>query len=419
MVTHDRYFLERVCNGIFELDGGKLYKYRGNYSEYLRQKELRFEIFEKSVVRAQTIVKKELKWISRQPKARGSKSKLRKEEFHKLKEHAETKLQERMVQFEVEGRRIGKKILNLHGISKSFGGTKLIENFEYKFKRGDRVGIVGKNGSGKTTFLNIITGNLEPDSGSVEKGQTIVFGYYNQNGIEFNEEKKVIEAVKEVAEVIEFKNGNFVTASQMLERFLFPASTHYVKIKKLSGGEKRRLYLLTILMQNPNFLILDEPTNDLDILTLNILEDFLLEYKGCLLIVSHDRYFIDKLVDHLFIFEGGGKIRDFTGNYSLYQAEKELFPDKIEERTSKKEKVERANPKKRRFGFKEKRRYEELEREIEILETEKKKLHEEINSCGSDYVKLERITSELDEIEKKLDSHMEEFIELMELMEEN
>jgi len=315
MVTHDRYFLERVCNEIIELDQGKLYGYKGNYSYYLEKKEERLAIEQTTLNKAKNLFKKELDWMRRQPKARTTKSKSRIEDFYKIKEKAHQRRQDHKVQLEINMERMGSKILELHNISKAFGEKVVLNKFDYVFKRGERIGIIGKNGSGKSSFLNIITGKLPVDAGKVVIGDTIKFGYYTQKGIQIKSDQKVIEVIKEFGDYIPLTKGRTISAGQLLERFLFDRKKQYDFVEKLSGGEQKRLYLCTVLIQNPNFLILDEPTNDLDILTLNVLESFLLDFPGNLLVVSHDRYFMDKIVDHLFVFDTEGNISGFPGNY--------------------------------------------------------------------------------------------------------
>jgi ATP-binding cassette subfamily F protein uup len=318
MITHDRYFLENICTDILELEDNQLYKHRGNYSKYLENKEIREEHQRVNVEKAQNIFRKELEWMRRQPKARTTKAKSREDNFENVQQAATKKIDDKKVEIEIKMSRMGGKIVELHNISKKYDNKVLLDKFSYKFQRGERVGIVGRNGIGKSTLLNIILGNEKQDEGNIVLGETIVFGYYNQKGMQLKDNKRVIEVIKDIAEYIPVAGGQ-ISASQMLERFLFTPEQQYNYVSTLSGGEKRRLYLLTILMQNPNFLILDEPTNDLDILTLNVLENFLLDYKGCLIIVSHDRYFLDKLTDWLFVFEGNGKIKTFLGNYKEYR----------------------------------------------------------------------------------------------------
>ncbi len=319
MVTHDRYFLERVCNEIIELDNRQLYAYKGNYTYYLEKKDARIEQEDVELHKSKRLFKKELEWMRRQPKARTTKSKSRISDFSEIKERAHKRRNDHEVQLEINMDRMGNKILELHKISKSYPGKTILDKFDYNFQRGDRLGIIGKNGTGKSTFLNLITGNDKPDAGKIVTGDTLKFGYYTQDGIQIKEGQKVIDVIREFGDFIPLKKGRQISAQQLLERFLFDRKKQYDFVAKLSGGERKRLYLCTVLIQNPNFLILDEPTNDLDIVTLNILENFLLDFPGCLIAVSHDRYFMDKIVDHLFIFKGEGEILDFPGNYSDYR----------------------------------------------------------------------------------------------------
>jgi len=319
MVTHDRYFLERVCTEIVELDEGSLYSYKGNYAYYLEHKETRLNAESTELGKAKMLYKKELDWMRRQPKARTTKSKSRIDDFHEIKERAHKRRNDHEVQLELNMERLGSKILEFHKVHKSLGEVLILNGFEYVFKKGERIGIIGKNGTGKTSFLNLLTGAMQPDAGKIVVGETVKFGYYTQKGITIKEGQKVIDVIKEFGEYIPLKKGRVISASQLLERFLFDPKKQYDFVEKLSGGERKRLYLCTVLIQNPNFLILDEPTNDLDVVTLNVLENFLLDFPGCLLVVSHDRYFMDKIVDHLFVFQGKGVIQDFPGNYSDYR----------------------------------------------------------------------------------------------------
>ncbi|MBW8331671.1 MAG: ABC-F family ATP-binding cassette domain-containing protein [Prolixibacteraceae bacterium] len=382
MVTHDRYFLDRVCNEILEMEGNTIYRHRGNYSYFLEKRQERMEATAAGVDKARNLLRTELEWSRRMPQARGTKSKYRMERVDDLKIKASQNLNENNIELSMNSSRIGNKILDLENVSKSYDDLCLIKDFSYKFQRFEKVGIAGKNGTGKSTFLNIVTGNLQPDSGKIEIGQTIRFGYYQQTGIEFNPGDKVIDCVQKIAEVINFEDGRKLTASQLLTTFLFPPDTQYSFVEKLSGGEKRRLYLCTILMTNPNFLILDEPTNDLDIMTLAVLEEYLRVFQGCVIIVSHDRYFMDKIVDHLFVFDGEGNIKDFPGNYSEWR-EKQLQEEQEEKRNKKPEQKELPKPvkvKERKLTFNEKKELEQLENDIEVLETEKAAINEELNS---------------------------------------
>ncbi|MGQ7868606.1 ABC-F family ATP-binding cassette domain-containing protein [Sunxiuqinia sp. sy24] len=384
MVTHDRYFLDRVCNEIIEIDQNQTYDYQGNYSYYLEKRQERIEQEQASTEKAKNLLRTEQEWMRRMPKARSHKAKYRVDQFHELKEKASKSRQDDNLELNMASSRMGKKILELEHVSKGYGDLQLITDFSYKFSRLEKVGIVGKNGTGKSTFLNVVTGAIAPDSGTANWGQTIRIGYYRQQGIDFKPDEKVIDVIKNIAEVIQFEDGQKMTASQLLTRFLFPPETQYNLVEKLSGGERRRLYLCTILMDNPNFLILDEPTNDLDIMTLNVLEDYLAAFGGCVVIVSHDRYFMDKIVDHLFVFDGQGNIRDFPGNYTIYrnqmQAEEEVR--KKTETTAKPKAVQEKQKKKTvtKMSFNEKREFEQLEQSIAQLETEKSELEQALNS---------------------------------------
>ncbi len=345
MVTHDRFFLERVCNEIIELDNGKIYQYKGNYSYYLEKKEERIASESSSVDKAQNLFVKELEWMRRQPKARTCKSKSRQDDFYVIKEKAQSRRRENVVELEINMERMGSKIIELHKISKKFKDHVILDNFSFDFQRGERVGIIGKNGTGKSTFLNLLTGTLPLDSGKVIKGDTIKVGYYTQSGINPKPGQKVIDIIKEYGEYIPLTKGKIISAGQLLERFLFDRKKQHDFVEKLSGGELKRLYLCTVLIQNPNFLILDEPTNDLDIVTLNVLESFLLDYPGCLLVVSHDRYFMDKIVDNLFVFRGQGEIENFPGNYSDFRAyEDSVEPKKLDSVKTEKVDWKQNNP---------------------------------------------------------------------------
>ncbi len=420
MVTHDRYFLENICDEIIELEEGLIYRHKGNYSRYLENKILREENLRSNVSKAQNTMRKELEWIRRQPKARTTKSKSRVDAFDDIKDRASQKVNDDKVQLEIKMNRLGGKILELYNVSKSYGDRKIIDKFSYKFSRGERVGIVGKNGYGKSTLLNIIM-ELEPfDSGKLIHGETVVWGYYHQQGLQIKGDKRVIDVIKDIAEVIPVGKGT-LTASQMLERFLFDSGQQYQYVSTLSGGERRRLYLLTILMKNPNFLILDEPTNDLDILTLQILEDFLLDFQGCLLLVSHDRYFLDKLTDHLFIFEGEGKIKDFNGNYKDYRvyekAQARLQNSGESDNSSSKSMTSLTsdNTQKPKMSFKEKQELEKLDKEIEQLENEKKDLTLKISSSTIEHTELLEISQKIEKIISKLEDKEMRWLELSEL----
>ncbi len=369
MVTHDRYFLERVCNEIVELDNGKLYKYKGNYSYYLQNKEERLALEQTNTDKAKNLFKKELDWMRRQPKARTTKSKSRIDDFYEIKEKAHKRRNEHTVQLEINMERLGSKILELHKVKKAFNDTVILDGFEYVFKRGERIGIIGKNGTGKSSFLNIITQKEPVDGGKVILGETVKFGYYTQKGIVIKEGQKVIEVIKEFGEYIPLTKGRKISASQLLERFLFDRKKQYDFVEKLSGGEQKRLYLCAVLIQNPNFLILDEPTNDLDVITLNVLENFLLDFPGNLLVVSHDRYFMDKIVDELFVFRGAGKIEVFPGNYSDFRAYEDSKPKEITEKTNKDTRIKTTQ--KGKLTFDENREFGKLEADIERLQKRK------------------------------------------------
>lgn len=395
VVTHDRYFLDTVCNQVLELSHGSAYTYKGNYSYFLEKKAEREEIEAAEIDKARNLMRKELDWIRRQPKARGTKAKYRVDAFEELKEKTSQKKIDVQLELNVRTSRLGSKIIEMDNVSKGFGDRQLIKNFEYTFRRGDRIGIVGKNGMGKSTLLNMITGELLPDTGKIDTGETVQFGYYKQSDLVFNENQRVIDIVKDVAEVVQLGTGETVTVGNLLQSFLFSPSKQYDFISKLSGGEKRRLQLLLILIKQPNFLILDEPTNDLDIASLNVLEEFLNNFPGCLLIVSHDRYFLDRLVEHIFVFEGEGKISDFPGNYTElrdYQdeqeAEKKLNPvtpvvKTAPEVVKKEEVVETISAPKRKLSYKEQKELETLEADMERIEIDKKLLVDKLNNGGS------------------------------------
>ncbi|UKN01248.1 ABC-F family ATP-binding cassette domain-containing protein [Paracrocinitomix mangrovi] len=419
MVTHDRYFLEVVCNTILELEDQTIYKYTGNFSYYLEKKAERQEILEATISKAKNLMRTELDWIRRQPKARGTKQKARVDAFGDLKKVATQKIQKDELEIKVQMNRLGSKIVELHRLGKSFDDKNLINDFSYVFKRGEKVGIVGPNGSGKSTFLNMLTGSQEPSKGKIVIGDTVVMGYYHQDGLKFKPEKRVIEVIRDIAEYIPLTKGRKMSAAQFLEKFLFPRDMHFNYVDKLSGGEKKRLYLMTILMKNPNFLILDEPTNDLDIFTLSVLEDYLAEFEGCLLIVSHDRYFLDKLVDHTFYFRGDGEIKDVLGNYTAYR-------QYLKEETSKARKAEKQvkeaaaeiskdkDAEKTKLTYKEKQEFEALEGEIAALETERDDLMEKMNSGSEDSDKVNQMAIRLGEIGKLIEEKEMRWLELSE-----
>lgn len=420
LVTHDRYFLDRVCDEIVELADQTLYRHKGNYSYYIENKAEREMNEAASVDKAKNLMKKELDWVRRMPKARGTKAKYRMDAFDDLKKKAHSGKVEKDVHLSVKMARMGKKIMELRHLDKSYDDKRILDDFSYIFKRKERIGIVGKNGVGKSTFLNILTGSESLDNGEIEYGETIVFGYYSQKGLQLAEDKRVIDVVKEVADVIPMADGNQITASQLLQRFNFEPKEQYNYVSTLSGGERKRLYLLTILMKNPNFLILDEPTNDLDLQTLSVLEDFLEEFQGCVIVVTHDRYFMDKLVDHLFVFEGEGKIRDFNGKYSDYRIdldEREAEKQRIaKEESQKKEKIAKeAKTVKKKRSYKEQKEYEKLEVEIEELELEKETLEGQLNGTVSDPDELVKISERMGEISDMIDEKMMRWLELDEL----
>lgn len=411
MVTHDRYFLERVCNEIIELDEGKIYKYKGNYSYYLQNKEERLALEATNFGKAKSLFKKELDWMRKQPKARTTKSKSRIDDFYTIKEKAHQRRQDHQIQLEIHMERLGSKILELHKLKKSYGDKKILEGFDYVFKRGERVGIIGKNGTGKSSFLNIITQTAPLDGGKVTVGETVKFGYYTQTGIEVKPGQKVIEVIKEFGEFIPLTKGRKISASQLLERFLFDKKKQYDFVERLSGGEQKRLYLCAVLIQNPNFLILDEPTNDLDVVTLNVLENFLLDYPGNLLVVSHDRYFMDKIVDALFVFRGEGIVENFPGNYSDFRAYEGSIP-KIVEKEKSPEKVVKKKKKTVALSFDEKREFGGLEAEIERLQRGKATIESEFLNVEIPTEEIAAKSLELETIIKKLEQKEERWLEL-------
>jgi ATP-binding cassette subfamily F protein uup len=419
MVTHDRYFLERVCNEIVELDNGGFYTYKGNYSNYLQKKEERIEIEQATVDKAKNLFKKELEWMRRQPKARTTKSKSRIDDFYVIKEAASQRRNDHVVQLEIDMERMGSKILELHNISKSFGDLQILNKFDYNFLRGERIGIIGKNGTGKSSFLNIITQQIPVDAGKVIIGDTIKFGYYTQDGIVIKPGQKVIEVIKEFGEYIPLTKGRKISAAQLLERFLFSRKRQYDFVEKLSGGERKRLYLCTVLIQNPNFLILDEPTNDLDIMTLNVLENFLLDFPGCLLVVSHDRYFMDKIVDHLFIFRGDAEVEDFPGNYSDFRTYEDSKPKEeaieiVEKNTETREKTTT----KAKLSYKEKTEFDAIEGEIEKLNKQKNEIEKKFLDTTLSGEQINELSINLQEINLKIDNKEERWFELSSKLEE-
>jgi len=417
MVTHDRFFLERVCNEIIELDNGKIYQYKGNYSYYLEKKEERIASENASIDKAQNLFVKELEWMRRQPKARTTKSKSRQDDFYVIKEKAQSRRKENAVELEINMERMGSKIIELHKLSKKFKDRVILDNFSYDFQRGERIGIIGKNGTGKSTFLNLLTGTMPLDGGKVVVGDTIKIGYYTQAGINPKPGQRVIDVIKEFGEFIPLTKGKIISASQLLERFLFDAKKQYDYVEKLSGGELKRLYLCTVLIQNPNFLILDEPTNDLDIVTLNVLESFLLDYPGCLLVVSHDRYFMDKIVDQLFVFRGQGEIETFPGNYSDFRAYEDSA-DVVQKEENKTEKKEwKQNNPTGNLTFNEQKEYQKIEREIKDLEIDKTKIEQLFSDGKVADADIEKKAKELENIIKKIEDKEERWFELSAKME--
>ena len=413
MVTHDRYFLERVCNEIVELDEGTLYSYKGNYSYFLEKKEQRLQQEQASQEKAKNLYVRELDWIRRQPKARTTKSKSRIDDFAIIKEQAQKRRREHVVELEIAMQRLGSKIIELHNVVKKFPEKTILDRFSYVFKRGERVGIVGKNGTGKSTFLNLLTGKIAPDAGKIIIGETVQFGYYTQQGIEINPQEKVIDVIKKYGEYIPLLKGRTLSAAQLLERFLFDRKKQYDYVEKLSGGERKRLYLCTVLIQNPNFLILDEPTNDLDIVTLNVLEEFLLDYEGCLVIVSHDRYFMDKIVDHLFVFKGEGEVQDFPGNYSDYFAYEQSTPKetvKTEEKApTQKNSWRGANSP---LSQSEQRELARLEKEIAQLEAQKQAIEALFTEATLSNEELQEQSQTLSEVLALLEEKGDRWLEL-------
>lgn len=424
MVTHDRYFLDRVCNEIIEMDDNMIYRYRGNYSYFLEKRDERLQNMRANVEKANVLMNRELDWLQRMPKARGTKAKSRVDNFKNIEAVAKKKIDEERLELNIKAKRLGKKIIELYNLQKSFGDNIILDDFSYRFKRFEKVGIVGKNGSGKTTLLELIAGTENLNKGKIEIGETVQIGYYKQSGMKIDPKKRVIDVVRDEAEVITLWNhretgaGKKMTAARFLEYFLFPTEMHYQYVSKLSGGEKRRLYLLTILMKNPNFIILDEPTNDLDIMTLNVLEDYLANFNGCVLVVSHDRFFMDKIVDTLFVFQGNGKVKNFPGNYSQYREHIEAKQkQKKSAETSQKSKEKpktRRTPKK--FSYKEKREYEMVENDLQMLEKEKKQLETDINSGNLPSEKLIEKSNRLAKVIELIDQKEMRWLELEELM---
>ena len=416
MITHDRYFLEVICDEILEMDDQQLYRYKGNFSYFLEKKAEREANEMAQRDRARSLMKRELVWMRSTPKARTGKSKYRQGQFGEIKKAAKKVLEEDSLRLEINIERLGGKIVELHKVRKQLGEVKMLDGFQYVFKKGERMGIAGKNGTGKTTFLNLITHRLAPDGGKVVVGDTVKFGYYTQSGLKFKPGQRVIEVVREIADIIPLKSGKKITAEQMLERFLFPRKRHYEVVEKLSGGEQKRLHLLTVLMDNPNFLILDEPTNDLDIFALATLEEYLLQFTGVLVVVSHDRYFMDKLVDHMLVLHGNGEVNDILGNYTEWRehqkAQKAAAPPKP--KAEPKAKREKPEGPKTKLSFNEKYEFEQLEQEIPVLEAKKAELEAELAEVASDHEKLQAISAQLGALVDELDTKSERWLELAE-----
>ena len=423
MVTHDRYFLDRVCNTIFELDRGELFVYRGNYSDFLEKREERYTNMQANIDKARNLLRRELEWIRSTPQARTGKARYRINAFYDLKDKASVSLARKDMTIDVATSRLGGKIIDCEGVTLHFGERRMLDDFSYKFSRYERVGIVGKNGAGKSTFLNLMTGYLQPEAGKIERGETLRIGYYRQQGMDFKTGQTVFDIVHDIAETIEAADGHSVSATTMLNRFLFPPDTHNKRVEILSGGEQRRLYLLTVLMRNPNFLILDEPTNDLDIRTLNVLEEYLMAFKGCLLSVSHDRYFLDKTVDHLFIFREGGTVKDFVGQYSEYreyikeQEAEEARQAKIAAEKAQKNKPQPtpSTPSRRKLSYKEQRELEQLEVELPQLESEKTELEEKLSSGVLSHEELTKAADRIGEIINLIEEKEMRWLELSEI----
>ena len=418
LVTHDRYFLENVTNSIIEIDRNSLYKYEGNYSYYLEKKEERETQLKTEVAKAKNLMKKELEWIRRQPKARGTKAKYRIEAFEEIKRKASISTNKKELELDTSTRRLGGKILELENINKSFGNKTIVHPFNYIFKKGEKIGIIGKNGAGKTTFLNLITGVINPDSGNIDRGQNTVIGYYTQQELQFDENQKVIDVVKAIAEYITLSDGTTITASQFLNHFLFPPKAQHDYVHKLSGGEKRRLQLLKVLILNPNFLILDEPTNDLDLISLSVLEEFLINYKGCLILVSHDRYFMDKLVDHVFVFEKEKPIKNYPFNYSQFRMfiENEEL-NQTEEISNKNKTKEKSKTPGKKLSYKEQQELIQLEPQIKELEQKKQELINKLNSGSNNFEELEKWSKQIDDLSNEISIKEMRWLELTELME--
>ena len=416
MVTHDRYFLDRVCNTIMEIDRGGLYTYRGNYTEYLEKREERYTNMQAEIDKSRNLMRRELEWIRSTPQARTGKARYRVNAFYDLKERASVNLATSNVEIDVATSRLGRKVIDCMDVNLSFEGRKMLDNFSYKFTRGERIGIVGSNGVGKTTFLNLMAQAIAPDSGVIEHGETLRIGYYSQRGITFKPGQTVLECVQDIADLVKASDGHAISATTYLNRFLFPHETFNKRVDILSGGEQRRLYLLMVLMRNPNMLILDEPTNDLDIMTLNVLEEYLQEFKGCLLIVSHDRYFLDKSVDHIFVFEGEGRIKDFVGKYSEYR---EYMKEKEDEERAKQRVATPAKPQqrthdtsKRKLTYKEQRELEQIETDLATHSAERAELEAELSSGTLPYDRITAISKRIEELVSLIDEKEMRWLEL-------
>lgn len=418
MVTHDRYFLERVCNEIIELDEGELFSYKGNYSYYLEKREARIERDATETGKAKQLFKKELEWIRRQPKARTTKSKSRIDDFQDIKHRASQRRNDHQIQLELNMERLGNKIIELHKVSKSYKDKVILDGFNYMFQNGERMGIIGKNGTGKTTFLNLITQTIKPDAGKVVIGETVKFGYYTQNGIAIKPDQKVIDVIREFGDYIPLKKGRQISAQQLLERFLFSRKKQYDFVEKLSGGERKRLYLCTVLIQNPNFLILDEPTNDLDIVTLNVLESFLLDFPGCVIVVSHDRYFMDKVVDHLFVFRGEGVIEDFPGNYTDFRVYDDSQPASSDTLEDKKEKVSWKKTETNKLSYNEEKELKNIESKLKSLAFDKKELENKFNDPELSQEEIFKLLESLQKIIDEMDTKEERWFELSSKLED-
>jgi len=421
LVTHDRYFLDAVCDEIWELEGSELYVHKGDYENYLEKKAARLESEEASIDKARNLYRKELAWMRKQPKARTTKSKSRQDNFYEVEKRAKQRIEDAQVELQTKMNRLGGKVVEMKKVYKKYDDKIICSGFDYTFKRGERAGVIGKNGAGKSTFINLVQGLEQPDSGKVNIGDTVVFGNYSQQGLQVKEDMRVIEFVKDIAENFPLASGGTLSASQFLNLFLFPPEQQYTYISSLSGGEKRRLHLLSILFRNPNFLVMDEPTNDLDLPTLGVLENFLSEFAGCLLIVSHDRYFMDRLVDHLFVFEGDGVIRDFPGNYSQYRLSQEELPVTgyqlpVQEKTGNRN-PETGN--KRKLSYKDKREFELLEKEIADLNKEKEVINQKFNDGNLPFEELQNLSQRIGEVSTILDAKEMRWLELSEMMEES